>query len=121
MSLRYQPMRPGLVELQALRLNVGSEWPALPRSLVNIHAQPIESILNHFNRAGHRAFPVRIFNAQYELATVSAGEEPAEEGGADAAYMLRSCWTGRIAGTHGLPIICSQICLPSFFINRDLR
>ena len=90
----------------------GPKSSALSRSFVDIHAQPIEGVLNHFNGAGHKAFSVRIFNAQYKLAAVSPGEEPAKEGGADAAYVLRPCWAGRVADTHGAPIVCGQVCLP---------
>ena len=59
--------------------------PADLGALVPVEAEPAEAVQDRLQRLGHVALLVGVVDAQDELAAVLAGEQPVEQGRADAA------------------------------------
>ena len=75
----------GLVAGQSLGLAVGGVRPADVGAFVPVEAEPAEALHDAVFRTGDGALLVGVFDAEDECAAVMAGEEPVEEGGAEAA------------------------------------
>ena len=75
----------GLVAVELLRLVIGAVRPADLGALVPVDAEPAEAVEDGLQGLGHVALLVGVVDAQDELAAVLAGEQPVEQGRADAA------------------------------------
>ena len=74
------------VDIQPLRLEVGT--------LIPIQFEPPQAIQDHLHCPLYFAGNIGIFNAQNELTSIAASEEPVEQGSPDVAQM----WVSRGAG-----------------------
>ena len=85
MSGFQQPLGSVDIKVIALRLKVRAIRTADLRALVPVDAEPAEPVEDGLKCLGLVAFSVRVVDAQDELAAVPSGQQPVEQGGADAA------------------------------------
>src|SRR5581483_1746611 len=96
----HQPLRPLLVNVQPLALDVRSVGAADVRPFVPLQAQPVQPIQNTAERFLAGALLIGILDAQDELTTVTVGKQPVEQCGARAADVHIPRRTGRKTNPH---------------------
>ena len=100
LAFRQQLIRIFFINVQTLRLMVRSVGSSHIGAFVPVHAQPTQSFFNVFFRLRRRTFPIRIFNAQDQLASGFTGQQPVKQRAARAAYMKWPCRAGRKTNSY---------------------
>src|SRR5436305_13823093 len=94
-----------LVQGFALCLVVRAKRPPNSRSLIDIHAEPVQAIYKKINRSLNCAGDIGILYTQNKHAPSMASVEPAKQCSAKASNMLKPSRTGR--KTQPRPTSCS--------------
>ena len=85
----------------ALGLEVGAVRAADAGAFVPMDAEPAKAVEDRLQRFGAIALGVGVIDAQDELAAMFPGEEPVEQGGANAADVQIAGGTRSKAGAYG--------------------
>src|SRR5262249_49074573 len=83
-----------LVTVQPLRLIVRPMGSAYLGAFVPVEAEPAEAVEDRLQRLRHVTLLIRVVDTENELTAVLAGVEPVEQGGANAADVEETGWTG---------------------------
>ena len=82
------------IDVTTFTLLVRAISSALAHTFVNLDAEPCERLVDIILGTGHETLRVGVLDAQYHVATVTAGEKVVIKGCADASDVEGACGRG---------------------------